>query len=181
MKLSAIAVISAFVAVTSAATTPVSLGTTVQSIMNDLTQIGAQFQAIDTLLNGFPANGVDAANEIHEHDAQNHVLFVQINDNLGLLPSPVPEADVKKIVAAYNAFTPTIIDTLTQIATKAPDFESIGVAPTIQNDLILSDASCKNFRILVEGMTPPFMSAAVTNMFTSIDTARDNAIAAFSS
>ena len=74
--------------------------------------------------------------------------------DLKLLPSPVPEADVKKIVAAYNAFTPTIIDTLTQIATKAPDFESIGVAPTIQNDLILSDASCKNFRILVEGMTP---------------------------
>ncbi|KAH9482095.1 hypothetical protein JR316_0004190 [Psilocybe cubensis] len=180
MRFSLFIAATSFIAAASAAavSTPAA---TMRLVMNDLVKIGNQFTKITSDVNNFPQTGAQGASDIHADEVAIHALFLDVNKNLGLLPQPVSQENIKKVVSTYNSFTPNILAYLNGITSKAADFKALGTAETttMTNDLALSGDACKAFATTVLSITPPVMSDAVNTMFTSVDAARESAVAAF--
>ncbi|KDR70504.1 hypothetical protein GALMADRAFT_144777 [Galerina marginata CBS 339.88] len=180
MKLS-IAIVASLVAVASAATIATNTASIMKVIMDDLTKIGHQGDKISETIDGFPANGVKGANEIHAHGLKKHDLYENLMTNVNALAKPVSAADAKKIIKKFQSFTPTDVHFINGIAAKHADFVALSVAPMIQSDLVGSDATCHQLKGVLQPITPPDMVDSFETTFDELDTARANAIAAFSS
>ncbi|PPQ80691.1 hypothetical protein CVT25_001823 [Psilocybe cyanescens] len=148
----------------SVATTTAS---TMKIIMDDLSKIGNHFTKVASDVNKFPQTGAKGASDIHADEVAIHTLFIDVNNNLGLLSKPVSVANVKKVVATYNSFTPNILDYLNGITTKASGFKALGSVETntMSTDLLSSAAVCRAFATTVLSITPPTMTDAVNTMF----------------
>ncbi|KAH9482094.1 hypothetical protein JR316_0004189 [Psilocybe cubensis] len=180
MKFS-LAVVASCIAVASAAAVSTTEAT-MRLIMKDLSTIGGQFTKIASDVSKFPQTGAKGASDIHADEAAIHTLFIDVNNNLGLLPTPVSAENIKKVIDTYNSFTPNILDYLNGITAKASDFKALGPAETttMSTDLLSSAAVCRAFAGTVLSMTPPVMTDAVNTMFNEVDAARESASAALS-
>ncbi|KDR65877.1 hypothetical protein GALMADRAFT_148361 [Galerina marginata CBS 339.88] len=174
------ALLASLVAATSAATIARTTASTMRVVMDDMTKIGKQFGKVDASLSKFPASGVKGATKIDNQRTKLHELFDQATSDIGSLPKPVSPADARKIIEAYQSFTPTAVHSLNAIGAKAADFMALEpAAPSMKLDLLAAVKPCVVFNQELQSIAPPDMVDTLANIVNSIDTARADASAAF--
>lgn len=71
------------------------------------------------------------------------------------MTAPVAESDGETIIAAIQAFVPTIVDALTAIIAKKPSFDALLVADAlVSQDLIALNASTTAFEAALVAVAP---------------------------
>ncbi|KAF7350366.1 Hydrophobic surface binding protein [Mycena venus] len=153
---------------------------TVAQVESDIASISSQVTTLDNDIKGFPASGLVGALVLAAAfpSACFHVLL-SINGQKAT--GSVSEADANTILKSVMAFEPTILDALTQIATKKAAFDALPVGGL--SALVLQDL--QNLKTFTDGFSSALITSAPVRLCcrlertTNIDNGFTTAIAAY--
>ncbi|KAF9445147.1 hypothetical protein P691DRAFT_735440 [Macrolepiota fuliginosa MF-IS2] len=164
----------------------VSLASTPQTVLSDLTALQSSITTLDNAINAFPNTGgsLVAALAIHT-DAQNTetALGQTTTDAQALSPSPVSVADGTSIINEVNVIRPIIEDALTAIVAKKPAFDALplgGVSALVLQDLQALSADTQTLATALIAATPASLQSQANSLANEIESAFATAIAAYS-
>ncbi|KAJ6571645.1 hydrophobic surface binding protein A-domain-containing protein [Mycena capillaripes] len=155
---------------------------TVAQVEADIASISSQVTTLDNDIKGFPASGLAGALGIH---AAAGTLGSTLNTGTTDVTNTgtVSEADGATILSSVQAFEPTILDALTQITAKQPNFAALpigGIPALVLQDLKNLKTSTDGFSGALIAAAPADLKAQATAIQTAIDAAFSKAITAFS-
>ncbi|KAJ7611149.1 hydrophobic surface binding protein [Mycena rosella] len=156
---------------------------TVAQVEADIASISAQVTTLDNAIKAFPATGgsLVAALTIHTDATSLETTLNQGTSDV-TATGTVSEADGRTILSAVEAFEPTILDALTQIAAKQPAFAALpigGIPALILQDLQTLKTDTVNFSNALIANAPADLKAEATTLTNNITNGFNTAIAAY--
>ncbi|KAJ7844158.1 hydrophobic surface binding protein [Mycena leptocephala] len=155
---------------------------TVAQIEADIANIASQVATLDNDIKAFPGSGLVGALGIHSA-----TVTLQSTLNTGTsdvkATALVSESDATTIIHSVEAFEPTILDALSQIAAKKADFAALpvgGFSVLVLQDLKNLNISTNAFSTALIAAAPADLKTEVMTTVNNIDARFASAIAAFS-
>ncbi|KAJ7096650.1 hydrophobic surface binding protein [Mycena belliarum] len=164
-----------------AVTTPVKR--TVAQVEADIASISAQVTTLDNAIKAFPNTGgsLAAALAIHTDATTLESTLTQGTSDV-TSTGAVSETDGRTLLNQVEAFEPTILDGLVQIAAKQPAFAALpisGIPALILQDLQTLKTDTVNFADALIANAPATLKTEATQLASNITSGFDTAIAAY--
>ncbi|KAF5369072.1 hypothetical protein D9758_003054 [Tetrapyrgos nigripes] len=156
----------------------------VTTILSDISNIGTQVTSLDNNINAFPDSGGSLAAALAIHNdavALNSAVGTATTDTTS--NGAFSEADGQSVLSAVEGIEDTILDTLSAIVAKHAAFAALpigGIPALVLQDLKNLDASTTAFSGALIANAPADLVSEATEIQSTIGTAFDTAIAAYS-
>ncbi|KAJ7844170.1 hydrophobic surface binding protein [Mycena leptocephala] len=165
-----------------AATVATPFKRTVAQIEADIANISSQVTTLDNSIKAFPGSGLAGALGIHSAAGTLQTTLNNATSDVKATGA-VSESDGTTILHSVEAFEPTILDALSQIATKKASFDAQpigGLSALVLQDLKNLNASTNAFSNALIAAAPADLKTEATTIVTNINAGFASAIKAYS-